>query len=48
MTNPETLKQLLEEASEEVKNWPDWMKSPERLAEEVEEGSSEDAVSDAA
>jgi hypothetical protein len=29
MTDPETLKQILKDAKEEIEEWPEWMKSQE-------------------
>jgi hypothetical protein len=29
MTNPDTLKQILKEAKQEIENWPRWMKNQE-------------------
>jgi cytidine deaminase len=48
MKNPEALKQLLEEAREEVKNWPDWMKNQDQELKQSEEDISAGDVSDAA
>jgi hypothetical protein len=48
MMNPEALKHLLEEAHEEVKNWPDWMKNQDQAAENAPKDISEGEISDAA
>jgi hypothetical protein len=43
MTNPETLKQILRDAKQEIVNWPRWMKTQEPA---LREGNEEPETSD--